>query len=71
MDAKTSALIQHFEKGLAAYRAKRWTDAIKEFKSVLAIQPEDGPAKLFIARCTELQRRCPPDWRGVYVAESK
>lgn len=63
---------RRFVKGLAAYRDRRFDDAVEQFDRILAAVPGDGPA-------TELRRRSqafsaappPDDWRGVYERTSK
>jgi len=54
--------------GLEAYAARDFAGAI----SLLAQHPDDGPARVLLARCRELvERPPPPHWTGVYVAIAK
>lgn len=59
--------IKVFEEGLEAYRQMRWADALKLFRKVLKVFPNDGPSQVFIIRCLNYLEHSPdPDWDGVY-----
>jgi len=61
-----------FASGLAAYREKKWDEAIGYFKQVLSIDETDGPSTLFIDRCNQLKDDdLPGDWDGVYRLKTK
>src|SRR5262245_52478581 len=65
-------LVQRFARGLQAYRARQWHEAIHFFQEVLCEAPDDYPSQLYIQRCQELQTTPPPaDWDGVYTMETK
>jgi adenylate cyclase len=66
-------LITRFEEALILYRKKAWNEAINAFKQLLSQFPDDGPSKLFLARCKELQGKndLPGDWDGVFKLTSK
>jgi adenylate cyclase len=56
-----------FEKGLMTYRSQQWGEGIEAFEKALKIKPDDGPAKLYLRRCTFLQKKGPsPKWNGVF-----
>ena len=56
------------ENGLRAYRSQRWDEGIGEFEKALKIRPDDGPAKLYLRRCTQLRKKGPsPKWDGVQM----
>ncbi|MBP6278552.1 MAG: GAF domain-containing protein [Rhodocyclaceae bacterium] len=61
-----------FRTGLVKYRQRKWEDAISEFTEVLALNPNDKAAKLYIER-SEHFRANPPsdDWEGVWVMQDK
>jgi adenylate cyclase len=62
----------HFARGLEQYRLQQWQKAISEFRKVLELKPDDGPAKEFLRRCDIfLQSPRPPDWDGVFEMRSK
>lgn len=61
-----------FKSGLQCYRQQRWKEAIANFEDVLAFNPADKAAKLYVDRCEHL-RSSPPglDWNGIWVMETK
>ncbi|HEX8964359.1 MAG TPA: GAF domain-containing protein [Rhodocyclaceae bacterium] len=61
-----------FKAGLAQYRQQRWNDAAARFNEVLALNPNDKAAKMYVERCRHLADNPPGDaWDGVWVMESK
>jgi adenylate cyclase len=61
-----------FEEGLSHYRFQRWDEAIKRFKNCLELDPNDGPAGIFLERCNVLKKNPPSaDWDGVFVMKTK
>jgi adenylate cyclase len=67
-----SDALRCFKSGLAKYRQMKWSDAIGEFKEVLALNDHDKAAKLYIERCEHFRAEPPPEgWDGVWVMESK
>jgi adenylate cyclase len=61
-----------FAEGLSHYRQQEWPGAISCFQRILALEPEDGPAKTFILRCQQFAQTPPPSgWDGVYRLTSK
>jgi len=59
-------LIERFEAGLAAYRAREWEAAIAAFERALGVHSDDGPSDLYLRRCREhLRTPPPPDWEPV------
>jgi len=47
-------------------------DARKQFALALKINPEDGPSKVYYARCKHYIENPPPeDWDGVFVMSTK
>lgn len=69
---KTLEKIAKFEAGIDAYEAQDWVRAKTLFHEVLALDPNDGPAKTFLDR-TQLAQDNPPakDWDGVFSLTSK
>ncbi|MBV8466300.1 MAG: HAMP domain-containing protein [Burkholderiales bacterium] len=66
------ALRTTFERGLAAYRRREWDAARGEFEACLQLEPEDGPAKVFIARLDRFAVQAPADgWDGIWNLEAK
>jgi adenylate cyclase len=67
-----SDALGHFRDGLAKYRGRDFAGARALFQKVLAINPADKTAKLYLERCDHLEQEPPPaDWTGVWVMESK
>ncbi|MCG2584506.1 GAF domain-containing protein [Massilia sp. TS11] len=61
-----------FRNALAKYRAREFGAARKLFDEVLALNPKDKAAHMYVERCDTLAANPPPaDWDGVYVMESK
>lgn len=61
-----------FAEALLAYRASDWGKAAKTFSECLRIQPDDGPATIFLERVEAFRRFSPPDdWGGVWQSISK
>lgn len=66
------AAFTHFARGLELYRLQEWHKAIAEFRRVLALNPDDGPAKEFLRRCDIfMQAPRPADWDGVFEMRTK
>ncbi|TSA18803.1 MAG: adenylate/guanylate cyclase domain-containing protein, partial [Betaproteobacteria bacterium] len=62
----------YFRDGLRKYRQRKWDDAIKQFSEVVALNPADKAANLYIERSRHLAEHPPgDDWNGVWVMESK
>ena len=65
-------LADAFEKGLAAYRARQWEAADRQFQLCLEIKPGDGPSVLYMERIAELRKQPPsPNWDGVWRLTEK
>jgi adenylate cyclase len=64
-------LLPRFEEGLEKYRSKQFDHAQQIFNQ-LVTDYNDGPSRLYQARCAEYLETAPPaDWDGVYTAKSK
>ncbi len=68
---KTQAL-SIFAEGRKLYKLMKFKEAAERFSAALAIEPEDGPSKVYLDRCT-LYMSDPPeeDWDGVFVMKHK
>ncbi|HTL52018.1 MAG TPA: adenylate/guanylate cyclase domain-containing protein [Planctomycetota bacterium] len=70
--AEAIAAARSFEKGLAAYRAKQWDLADREFNNTLVLNPGDSVSKVFLERVAEFRVNPPPEqWDGVYMMKGK
>ena len=65
-------LLKYYNQGLAAYKQKKWDEAIKAFNMALKIDPEDGPSRVYLQRSKEYKETPPPaDWDGVFTMTTK
>ncbi len=65
------AAMELFALARSHYLSANWDDAITAFKNVLALDPADKVAALYIERCRRLAIANPAQWNGVWVLESK
>jgi adenylate cyclase len=64
--------LPEYEKGLTAYRAKRWDDAMTAFQRALAADVHEGPSKTYMQRCEYFKKNpVPLDWDGVFEMKTK
>jgi hypothetical protein len=72
LGAERLALREAFARGLAAYRQRSWDEARAAFRDCLAIDPADGPSRVFLARLDQLAVDPPgAAWDGIWVLASK
>jgi adenylate cyclase len=72
IDDPTAKAWEQHHKAMDAYYARDFDQAIRMFKSVLHILPEDFTAKSMIERCEEFKQTPPPaDWTGVKIMKTK
>ena len=65
-------LIEIYNLGLFFYRERKFKKAIDEFQFALKIDPNDGPAQLYLLRSqTYLKKPPPKDWNGVFELKTK
>jgi len=65
-------LTEVFERGRNAYKGRDWRSAKAAFEEVLQRWPNDGPSRVFLARCEEYLLEEPAaDWDGVYEMKHK
>ena len=61
-----------FEEGRKQYKLKNFEGAKNYFAQALKIDSEDGPSKVYYARCKHYVDNPPPeDWDGVFVMKTK
>jgi len=64
--------VDHYHKGLFAYRNKDWNKAAGFFESALEISPDDNPSKEMFKRCNVFKADPPgKDWNGTYTMTTK
>jgi len=72
IDDEAVGWIADYERGLAAYRARRFTDALADFEAVLKRRGHDRPAELMRDRCRKLASAAPDAaWRAVAALATK
>jgi adenylate cyclase len=72
IDQEYAAVFSHFARGLEHYRLQNWKRAIYEFRRVLELKKEDGPALEFLRRCEVfMQSPRPANWDGVFEMRGK
>jgi adenylate cyclase len=61
-----------YDEGLAKYRQRDFSSAIRSFRAVLSVLPQDGPAALMVERCRSLMQSGTDDaWSPVATLHSK
>lgn len=61
-----------FTRGRKLYKLMQFAEAQKYFAQALKLDPEDGPSKVYFARCKVYIETPPPeDWDGVFVMTTK
>jgi adenylate cyclase len=72
IDLSIKETIAKYHQGLQAYRDQNWNQAIKIFKAVQAILPDDGPSKTMLTRCYGYKLDPPGEnWNGAYDLRTK
>jgi adenylate cyclase len=69
---RVSDALGRFRDGLAKYRRRDFGPARALFEEVLAINPDDKAAQMYVERCNLLAANPPePEWAGVWVMDTK
>jgi adenylate cyclase len=64
--------LEMFAQGRASYQQRRWVEARDIFQKMMERWPDDGPARVFWARCQDyLSQEPEAAWDGVYVMTHK
>jgi adenylate cyclase len=72
MAVSLGAMLELYDQGLDAYRARDWKRAEAIFAEALDAQPSDGPSALYLERCRLYAQLPPPDtWDGVWTMLDK
>jgi adenylate cyclase len=70
LSAQQLSLRQSYLEGLAAYRERRWDDALRAFNASLETVPGDGPSMALLRRVEGFKASPPaPDWDGAWHVE--
>jgi adenylate cyclase len=71
-DEKSREIIGLFHSGLELFERKEWSEAMTVFNKIRTIDPEDGPANVYVKRCQEYKKKAPPaNWDGVFNLTTK
>ena len=70
--AEKKQVLDLFREGRNLYKQMAFLDAYRKFDEALKIDPDDGPAKVYRARCKHYSENAPGDaWDGVFVYNTK
>ena len=65
-------VLELFAEGRRQYKLLRFPEARDSFAKALAVDAEDGPSKVYLARCKHYLESPPAeDWDGVFVMKTK
>ena len=65
-------ILELFSEGRKLYKLMKFEEAMKFFARAVKLDPDDGPSKVYFARCKEYLKNPPPeDWDGVWVMTKK
>lgn len=72
LDDKKRHVIDVYLEGLAAYKMRNFSTACARFLEAVALDPSDGPSRVYLERSTTYRQMPPPvEWDGVYEMTSK
>lgn len=72
ISATKKKVLELFNEGRKNYKLMKFDAAKDFFSKALKVDPEDGPSKVYFARCKHyLQSPPPEDWDGVFVMKTK
>jgi adenylate cyclase len=64
--------LRRYAQGMAEYKQHRWAAAKAHFLAALEACPDDGPSRLYVARCDgHVANPPPPDWDFVVRRQEK
>jgi len=65
-------VLELFGEGRKHYKLMNFDQAKDFFLEALKVDPEDGPSKVYYARCKHYLENPPPeDWDGVFIMKTK
>lgn len=65
-------VLDFFAQGRELYKLREFEAGKRYFAKALQVDPDDGPSKVYYARCKHYIDNPPPeDWDGVFVMKSK
>lgn len=70
--AEKQKVLDYFSEGRKLYKLMEFEQARDLFSKALEVDPNDGPSKVYYARCAHYMENPPPeDWDGVFVMKTK
>ncbi|UCE89071.1 MAG: adenylate/guanylate cyclase domain-containing protein, partial [Pseudomonadota bacterium] len=60
-----------FADALAAFREQHWDESIAILQALLAVHPDDGPARYYQALCEQHRANPPAQWDAIVRLEVK
>jgi adenylate cyclase len=68
----SAGFLEQFGRGLRAYQAQRWEEAVAHFHEADRLRGGDGPSQVYLARCEAMRAAPPgPEWDGVFEMKTK
>jgi len=65
-------VLQLFKEGRELYKFLKFKEAKQFFSKALKVHKDDGPSKVYLARCNHYIQNPPPaDWDGVFIMKTK
>jgi adenylate cyclase len=64
-------IIDQFHQAIEYYRNQKFAEAEARFNEVLLLAPNDGPTKVYIARCKHFQNSPPQGFDGTWTLDHK
>ncbi len=72
LESKKIELLSVYQRGIQAYRERKWNEAIDFFDFCLNLNPDDSPSKLYRKRSIDFKFNEPgEDWDGVFTMTTK
>ena len=72
IDETKEKVLEAFAEGRKLYKLMKFEEARDAFRRALKVDSEDGPSKVYFARCQHYIENPPPeDWDGVFVMKTK
>lgn len=64
-----ASVLEANARAIAAWRARRWDEAERAWRAILALHPDDGIARLYVERIAEARVASPATWRDAVELE--
>ena len=72
MTEEKAKVLELFKEGRKLYVMRKFEEAKGMFAKALQVENDDGPSKVYYARCKHYIENPPPDdWDGVWVMTTK